>query len=367
MRRMGSLLSCVPAFLAVLVGLAVLAGLGGVAVLGGLLAVATAPAAGAATLAVIAHATVTLRAPATVDITLPVAVGGKLALSSGTVPPAGTTIIITRTDGRATKTFTVATTSSGTFSLTDGGASSVGSYTYTASYAGSATTTAAAGAATVRVIKFSPGLSLAFNATTSTYGATTVITAHLAKTYTNRTVWIYGQVARHAKELIGHGDVNSDGYFSLSYKAANTSTISAAFTGDARVAAGGVSHLVRIRAAVAESIGGYYGSSETGGITYQLYTTSGTLTTLSSVSPDKRGQCVTLEIEENDNSGAGWYFNSDTSCLALNQSSQLSYPFSLSAASEGTGIMYRIRADYAPTSDTTNLGNDSSWQYFIVY
>jgi hypothetical protein len=360
MRRMGSLLRCV---------LAVLAGLcriGGVAVLGGLLTVAMAPAAGAAPLAVIAHATVTLRAPATVDITRPVALAGTLALSNGTVPPAGTAITITRTAGQATKAFTAATTSSGAFSLTDRSASSIGTYTYTARYAGSATTTAAAGAATVRIIKFAPGLSLAFNATTSTYGAATVITAHLAKTYANRTVWIYGQVARHAKELIGHGDVNSGGYFSLSYQATNTSTISAAFTGDAHVAAGGVSHLVRIRAAVSASIGGYYGSSEAGGINWRLYTTSGTLTTLSTVRPNKRGQCVTLEIWENDNSGAGWYFNSDTSCLALNQSSQLSYPFSLSAASDGTGIMYRIRADYAPT-DPTNLGNDSSWQYFIVY
>jgi hypothetical protein len=352
MRRVGSLLGCV------LVGLG---GLGAMAIT----PVATARA-DAASLAVISHATITVRAPATVDVTQAVTLTGKITFSNGTVPPAGTSIIITRALGPATKAFAVATTSAGAFSLTDTGTSAAGSYTYTASYAGSVTTAPAARTATVRVVKFSPGLSLAFNATTSTYGATTVITAHLAKTYTNRVVWVYGQVARHARKLIGHGSVRSDGDFTLRYKATSTSTISADFSGDAHVAAAAVSHLVRIRAAVATSIGGYYGSTESGGITYRLYTTSGTLTTLSTVSPSKRGQCVTLELWENDNSGAGWYFNSDTSCLTLNGASQLSYSFSLTNASDGTGIEYRIRADYDPT-DKTNLGNDSSWQYFIVY
>jgi hypothetical protein len=353
MRRTGSLLGCL------------LAGLGGLLAV----AVAVAPALGAsaATLAVISHTAITLRAPATVDITRPVALTGRVTFSSGSIPPEGTRITISRTLGQATKTFAVATTSSGAFSLTDGGASAAGSYTYTASYAGSATTTAAAGTATVRVVKFSPGLSLAFNATTSDYGATTVITAHLAKTYTNRAVSIYGQVAGHARKLLGRGNVTSDGDFTERYKLTSTSTISVAFNGDARVAAATISHLVRVRVAVSESIGGYYGSSESGGITYRLYTTSGTLTTLSTVSPGKRGQCVTLEIWENDNNGGGWYPNSDTSCLTLNGSSQLSYPFSLSQASNGTATLYRIRADYAPTTDKTNLGNDSSWQYFIVY
>ena len=233
--------------------------------------------------------------------------------------------------------------------------------------AGSAATIPAAGVTTARVIKLSPGLSLAFNATTSTYGATTAITAHLARTYTNHVVWIYDQVAGHASSLIGHGDVNSRGDFTVRYKAANTATISAVFTGDADVAAATVSHVIRVGAAVSESIGGYYGSTTSGGITYRLYTTSGTLTTRSTVSPNKRGQCITLELWQNDNGGGGWYFNSDTKCLTLNSSSQLSYPFSLTHASAGTGISYRIRADYAPTTDKTNLGNDSSWQYFIVY
>jgi hypothetical protein len=246
-------------------------------------------------------------------------------------------------------------------------ASAMGTATSARADTGPTGTTPAAGATTARVIKFSPGLSLAFNATTSTYGATTVITAHLARTYTNHVVWIYDQVAGHASSLVGHGDVNSRGDFTVRYKAANTSTISAVFTGDADVAAATVSHVIRVGAAVSESIGGYYGSTTSGGITYRLYTTSGTLTTRSTVSPNKRGQCITLELWQNDNGGGGWYFNSDTKCLTLNSSSQLSYPFSLTHASAGTGISYRIRADYAPTTDKTNLGNDSSWQYFIVY
>jgi hypothetical protein len=226
---------------------------------------------------------------------------------------------------------------------------------------------ARADAATVRVIKLSPGLSLAFNATTSTYGATTVITAHLARTYTNREVSIYGAVAGQASKLISRGNVDSRGDLTVRYKATSTSTISATFSGDADVAAATASNVIRIRAAVSASISGYYGSTSSGGITYRLYTTSGTLTTRSTVGPNKHGQCVTLEIWENDNDGAGWYFNSDSSCLTLSASSQLSYHFSLSHASDGTGIMYRIRVDYAPATDKANLGNDSPWRYFIVY
>ncbi len=313
------------------------------------------------------HPALTLSVPASSLITAAVKLSGKLTLPSGKALPTGTLVTITRT-GASKATLTAKTLANGTFAVTDHTVgNALGTYAYTATYAGSATVAPAASTATVKVVKFGPGLSLGFNATTSDYGATTVITARLAKTYTNRTVWIFAQVARHARTLVGHGTVNSHGDFTVRYKASYTSTISAAFSGDAHVAAATASHLVRVKAAATTSIGGYYGTTSSGGITYRLYTTSDTLTTHTTVSPDKRGQCVTLEIWENDNGGAGWYFNSETGCLHLSASSQLSSSFSLSGASQGSGIQYRIRTDYAPTTDNTNLGNDSSWQYFIVY
>ena len=181
-------------------------------------------------------------------------------------------------------------------------------------------------------------------------------------------VWIYGEVVNHAKKLIGRGNVNSAGNFKVTYKAASSTTFSVEYSGDAHVAAATVSHLVRVRAVVSVSIGGYYGTARSGGTTYRLYSTSDTLTTQTTVAPSKRGQCVILEIWENDGTSQGWYFNEETSCLTLNGSSQRPYRFALSEAGVNSGIKYRIRADYTPVStDKTNLGNDSGWQYSIVY
>jgi hypothetical protein len=315
------------------------------------------------------RATVTLSAPSSVDVTKSVTLTGKVTLSNGALPPAGTPITITRAQGKATASFGVVTAANGTFGLTDSGAGKeAGAYTYTASYAGSATTAPATASRTVSVVKLSPGLSIALGPTTINYGTATVVTAHLHTVYTNRTVWVYAAVVNHAKKLIGRGNVNSAGNFKVTYKAANSTTFSVEFSGDAHVAAATVAHGVRVRAGVSVSIGGYYGTSRSGGTTYRLYSTRDTLTTKTTVAPDKRGQCVSLEIWENDGTAAGWYFNSETSCLTLNGSSQLSYPFTLTDAGVSSGVKYRIRADYTPVStDKTNLGNDSGWQYFIVY
>ncbi len=315
------------------------------------------------------RAAVTLSAPSSVEVTKTVALTGKVTLSNGTLPPVGTSIAITRTLGTATAHFTASTKADGSFTLTDTTAGkAVGAYKYTASYPGSATTAPASGSRTVQVVKLASGLSVAFNATTINYGTTTVVTVHLHTIYTNRTVWVYAGVINHAKKLIGHGNVNSAGNFRVTYKAANSSTFTVQFSGDAHVAGATVAHLVRVRAGVSTSIGGYYGTAKSGGITYRLYTTRNVLTTKTTVSPTKRGQCVSLEIWENDGPSTGWFFNSETECLTLNGSSQLSFPFSLTNAGVSSGIKYRIRADYTPIStDKTNLGNDGGWQYFIVY
>jgi sugar lactone lactonase YvrE len=309
------------------------------------------------------RATVTLNGPASVGVTKSIALTGKVALSNGTLPPAGTPVTITRALGAATAHFTVDTKANGTFALTDTTAGNIGgAYKYTARYAGSTTTASASTTRTVQVVKLASGLSISLGPTTINYGTTTVVTAHLAKTYTNRTVWVYAQLAEHGKQLIGRGNVNSKGNFTVHYKAPYNATFSATFSGDNRVAAGSVSHSIRVRAGVSESLSGYYGTSGS----YRLYTGSETLTAHVTVTPNKKTQCSEIEIDQYFE--GAWTQIGVSPCFKLGTASKLDVLVNLSGLADSSGPRYRIRADYtASSTEKLNLGNDSGWQYFIVY
>jgi hypothetical protein len=215
---------------------------------------------------------------------------------------------------------------------------------------------------TLTVVKLSPGLTLNLGPTTITYGTTTVVTAHLAKVYTNRTVRVYAQLAGHGKQPIGHGSVNSQGNYTVHYRSPYNVTFSATFSGDARVAAGSVSHGVRVRAGVSESLSGYYGTSGS----YRLYTGSETLTDHVTVAPNKKGQCTQIEIDQYYQ--GAWTQIGLSQCFGLGTASKLNVLVNLSGLADGSGPRYRVRADYyAGSNEKLNLSNDSGWHYFIVY
>jgi hypothetical protein len=305
--------------------------------------------------------TLTLSLPATSPITQSVTVAGKLTLPGGKVLPTGTPITITRT-GTSSATFTAKTTSTGTFAVADHSAgNALGTYTYTASYAGSSTVAPMTTTRTLKVVKYAAGLSLAFNGTTIHYGTTSVVTAHLAHVYTNRAVSVYAQEAGHGKRLIGHGNVNSKGNLTVRWMSPYNVTYSATYTGDARVSAATASHNVRVAAGVSESITGYYGTSGS----YRLYTGRETLTANISVAPVKSGQCTQVEIDQYYQ--GSWQQIGISQCFGLGTGSKLRVTVTLSGLADSSGPRYRIRADYSPTTDKANLGGDSGWQYFIVY
>lgn len=303
----------------------------------------------------------TLSIPATSPITQSVTLAGKLTLPGGKLLPAGTPLTITRT-GVSKASFTAKTAANGTFAVADHSAgAALGAYAYTLSYAGSATVAPTTAIHTLTVVKFSPGLTLNLGATTVNYGTTTVVTAHLAKAYSNHAVLIYAQMAGHAKQLIGHGNVNSSGNFAVRYRSPYNVTYSAAYAGDARVAAATVSHGVRVRAEVLESISGYNGTSGS----YRLYTGSETLTAHVSVAPNKHGQCGRLEIDQYYQ--GAWVQIGLSQCFGLSSSSTLLVGVQLSGLANTSGVKFRIRADYvASSAEKLNLGNDSGWQYFMV-
>lgn len=306
-----------------------------------------------------------LAGPSIAYITKSVTLTGKLTLGSGAGPPAGTPITIARSvaGGTAVKNFTATTTANGSFTLKDT-PPALGTYTYNASYSGSTTTGPATASRTVTVTRMPTSLTVTTGSTTFTYEPTVHVTARLGTTYTNRTVSIYAQrFGSTARVRLKSGRVNSGGNLTVSYVAPHSTTFSAVFSGDARYAPKTVTHAVYVRAKVSESLSGYYGSRRIGRTTYWLFHRNHLLHAHGTVAPNKRGQCVEFEVQEFFQ--GAWNANVTTGCIHLNSSSKASAVFGLTQAD--IGFPYRIRADYIRSrKDTSNLSNDSAWQYVMV-
>ena len=306
-------------------------------------------------------ASLTLTGVATVSIGHAVTLDGTLAIG-GVSPSAGTTITVTRTGPGGTKTLTAATKSDGSFTVTDT-PPGVGSYTYAASFAGSATTSAATATHRVTVSLLSPSLTVSATPGTANYGGVVRVTAHLGATYANRTVEILAK-ARGASASVRLADakVNSSGNLTVSTRVARSTTFTAVFSGDARYAGKSVAASVYTRAAVVMAIGDYYASKHVGSLTYRLYHHTKHLNVAAVVAPDKAGECAQVEIQEYYH--GAWGPNVMTNCIALSKSSGIAVYFTLGQAD--IGYPYRLRVDYNRGSDISNLSADSGWQYFMV-
>lgn len=306
----------------------------------------------------------TLTGPSTVYVTKSLTLTGKLTLGSGTTPPAGTPITVTRSvTGGTDKTFALSTAADGSFALTDT-PPAVGQYTYTASYSGSTTTAPATASHTVNVTRLPTSLTVTTPSTTYTYKPTVPVTAHLGTTYSNRTVSIYAQpFGSTTRTLLKTGTVNSSGNLTVSYAAAHSTTFSAVFSGDTYYAPTTATHVIYVRAKVSEWLSGYYSHTTIGGRTYWLFHRYDVLHAHAAVSPNKHGQCVKFQVQEYY-LGA-WRANVTTGCISLNSYSKASAAFGLTYAD--IGYHYRIRADYIRSStDISNLSNHSAWRYVIV-
>jgi hypothetical protein len=308
--------------------------------------------------------TLTLSGPAKSYITKSIALSGRLTLSAGGTLAAGTPVTVTRSlaGSTSTKSFAETTAANGSFSLTDT-PPGPGRYTYTASYQGSASVAPSTAIRAVTVSLFPVSLKLSTGAGTYNYDPTVHVTVQLGTTKTNRTVAIYArQLGSKSQRLLKKGRVNSRGELTVSYKAPHSVTFSAVFAGDARYAATTASRTVQVRAAVGESVRGYYGSQRSGSQTYKLFHRSGKLDLTVTVSPNKRGQCVKVQLEEYYQ---GTWYSAEGACGYLTKASKASGALKLSSASVGSP--YRIRALYVRSaSDVSNLSNDGAWVYFMV-
>jgi hypothetical protein len=312
----------------------------------------------------VTRSTLSLTSPSAAFLGASVSLTGSLGLSTG-APPAGTPVVITRSQAgsTATATFTVDTAADGTFSLSDT-PPGLGQYTYAASYAGSADIAAASASSQVTVVKLNTALSLSTGHTTFTYEPVVHLTVHLGQTATSRTVAVYARdFTRHSAVLLHQGRVNSKGNLTLTYRAAHNTTFTVEFAGDARYAARSVSRTVYVKARMSQRITGGYGTTRSSGRTYYLFRTSQTLSAHITVAPDEHRQCVEFEVEEYFD--GGWQPIVDTGCAYLSKSSTALLRLTL--AGGDLGRPYRVRGDFIPAaSEKTIRGNDSSWALFRI-
>ena len=312
----------------------------------------------------LARSSLSLTGPSNADPGKAVTLTGSLTLGTGTAPPTGTTITVTRSvPGGADRTFSLATAADGSFSLTDT-PPAMAQYTYTASYAGDGTYAPATASQPVLVGPAAGSLALSPGSKSLLYKPTIHLTATLGPTSSNHTVSIYAQPAgSKTRTLLKTGTVDAYGQLSVSYTAAHNTTFSAVFTGDQNDAPQTVTELIDIRAKVSESVGGYYKRTTSGGTTWWLYHHTHKLSAHATVAPRKPGQCVKFEVQEYHL--GTWQPNLTSGCIKLSSASAASATFGLTKA--GIGNDYRIRADYIPSSkDITNAGYQSNWQYLIV-
>jgi hypothetical protein len=330
------------------------------AVYAGSSSVVTASGHTAVTTVKLVPAKILLSGPTSNALTRNLLIKGTLALAAGSVLP-GTKISVTRTVGTAKRVWTVSTGTTGAFRLTDT-PTLLGKYTYTAAFAGNATTTGATASHQVSEVKMTPALTLAADASTVRYKAAVHLTAHLGATYSNRTVSIYAKPAGSSyPTLLKTGRVNIAGNLTASYSGNTNTKFSVVFAGDTLYAMRTVTRGVGVGALVTMKLSGYYGTSKSGGTTYLLYHQAGQLDVAVKVSPNKHGECVKLEGQE-FYQGA-WYPTLNGACITLNSASLLNGYLGL--AQSDLGFPYRIRADYISSSGS-NVSSDSDWQYFMI-
>jgi hypothetical protein len=307
-------------------------------------------------------ATISLSSPGVVTFGANVSVAGKMSLTTG-APATGTKLTVVRTESgsTATKTFSVSTGAGGSFTVTDS-RPAIGKYTYTATYAGNATTTGAKAALTVSVERTTPSLAIKTSAANTTYGKSVTVTATLGPTLADRWVGIYAGPAGQAKKLLKLAKVNAQGNLSVSYTLSRNTTFYAVFSGDAHNAPRTVSRGVGVYVQVYMSNSGYFKTVKISGTSYRVYHHTAHLNTYARVVPDKAGECIDLEVQQYD-SQVGWFANDTFGCFTLNKSSVVSTYLTLLQAS---GAQYRMRADYVRGKDGNNLSTDGGWFYFEV-
>ncbi len=300
---------------------------------------------------------VTLAQPASSAVGKTVTITGTFAISDE-VPGNSMSIAITRTGGGQPATTFNPAVRAGQFTWIDYPPAG-GTYTYTAKYAGTATTAASSASVNVTVAKATPSLSLAVTPTTASYGQAVKFNAVVETVEPPvSTLTVYAQQAGGAKTKLASSTITYGWNISGTAHFDRNTTIYAVYSGNAANAAVTVTKTVNVEAKVTAAIGGYYGSKPG----YRLYHHTARVGLSAAVAPAKPGECVQFQVQEYVSKT--WRAVATTGCATLNSKSQASGY--LVVSKYAVGVPYRVRADYIRGKDTSNLDADSGFLSFMV-
>jgi hypothetical protein len=306
--------------------------------------------------------TLTVSAPATAARAKKLTVTGKL--TSKTPVPAGTSLTVTRTDlespnGRALAA--VKTKADGSFSFTDTPPAG-GKVTYKVSFGGDATHVPASASDAVQVSRTATTLSLNNNGKVYAYGADVKFTAHLGKTYKNRTVEIWADPfgADKPNKLVRSAKVNSSGNLTVTVDMTRDTAVTAVFKGDAQYAPKSVKVNAFAKVRVSTAITKHYKKAAIGSHTYYWFHKN-TAPIVTTTMTYYRGRAQRLELEIYYQ--GKWYPSEDSPqyfALGTNGKSAVNL-----GAPGQSGIKARVRAAYVngASGDTVNTTTLSDWKY----
>ena len=304
--------------------------------------------------------TLTVNAPSSATRAKKLTVTGKL--SATVALPAGAKLQVTRTDLESTKGKalpTVTVKANGTYSFTDT-PSAGGTVTYKVSYAGDSGHAAVSASDKVAVSRSATTLSLNNNGKLYSYGADVKFTAHLGKTYKNRTVAIYSDPfgSDKPKKLIKTGKVNSSGNITVTVDMTRDTAVSAVFAGDARYASKTVKATAYAKVKVSTAITKHYKTAKIGSTSYYwFHKNSAPIVTTTMTYYKDRQERLDLQVYYQ-----GTWYDSDSEYFALATNGKVAV--NLGAPGE-SGIKARIRAAYinGSSGDSVNSTTYSGWKY----
>ncbi len=269
---------------------------------------------------------------------------------------------VTRTDLESTKGKalpTVTVKANGTYSFTDTPPVG-GTVTYKVSYAGDAGHAAVSASDKVAVSRAATTLSLNNNGKVYGYGADVKFTAHLGKTYKNRTVAIYSDPfgGDKAKKLVKSGKVNSSGNITVTVDMTRDTAVSAVFAGDARYASKTVKETAYAKVKVSEAISRHYKTAKIGSTSYYwFHKNSAPVVTTTMTYYKNRQERLDLQVYYD-----GRWYDSDSEYFALGTSGKVAVDL---GAPGQSGIKARVRSAYinGSSGDTVNSTTYTGWKY----
>jgi hypothetical protein len=282
------------------------------------------------------------------------AVSGRL--TSGGAPVVGAVVTLARKDLSGTASFPLTTDATGAFHRTDA-ATVGGTVTWTASWAGDTTRSAATASKAIALSRLATAMTIVANAKVYSLGAKATVTVHLGTTYNGRTVSVYAMPANDWQSkppgtLLVTGRVSSAGTIVASYPMRTGTTFTAVFAGDYRYAAARRSVAPVVRSSISVVLGGFARMS---GSTY-VYTVQNPLFSIT-VRPKWYGLCTYTTVQRYV--GGTWKVVVAPSCAQATFSSTLALTLSVTHTK---GARYRVRTYVNATKFAT--AGTSVWRTF---